>query len=507
MQYCVKPLLSVTLLASLAACGGGSSNSGNETHGNPPVTSTERGTLTSASVRVSQLDPAGVANQTSTFGEFGAQVLAATGAPKCGIDVHRFAYNTVGAAGEKTTASAALMVPTACPGKHPLLLYGHGSSEFRNISLTDLRPTAPYGATAITIAAMFAAQGYIVVAPNYAGYDSSTLNYHPHHIAEQNGKEMIDALSAARKALASLPQPAEENGKLFLSGYSEGGYVTMATHRAMQEAGITVTASAPQSGNYAESVSYEALFSTPGAFDDLGQVEPEQMLQYAMQFTAWQKQTGKLYSSPTELYSAAYAAGIETAAPTSLAIDKLVSSGVLAPFLLANDMPNYAGLSPAQKAHFGSPDKSLIKTDFLVRVLADAKANPCPVTAAAEPLACKPGHPLRTAWLSNDLRSWTPRAPMLLCGGHGDGEVPFQNTELSLAYFQAHGVGPGLVAKLDVDSDSTAGDPYGAAKAAFRTARATVVRNGGDPASPAPYHGYMAFSACHIAVRDYFSKF
>ena len=30
------------------------------------------------------------------------------------------------------------------------------------------------------MAAVFAAQGYIVVAPNYAGYDGSTLDYHPY---------------------------------------------------------------------------------------------------------------------------------------------------------------------------------------------------------------------------------------------------------------------------------------------------------------------------------------
>jgi len=32
---------------------------------------------------------------------------------------------------------------------------------------------------ALIMAAVFASQGYIVVAPNYAGYDSSTLPYHP----------------------------------------------------------------------------------------------------------------------------------------------------------------------------------------------------------------------------------------------------------------------------------------------------------------------------------------
>jgi len=51
------------------------------------------------------------------------------------------------------------------------------------------------------IAAMFAAHGYIVVAPNYAGYDTSSLSYHPFLNGEQQSKEHDDALTAARTAL------------------------------------------------------------------------------------------------------------------------------------------------------------------------------------------------------------------------------------------------------------------------------------------------------------------
>ena len=46
---------------------------------------------------------------------------------------------------------------------------------------------------ALVLAALFASQGYIVVAPNYAGYDSSTLPYHPYLVADQQSKDMIDA--------------------------------------------------------------------------------------------------------------------------------------------------------------------------------------------------------------------------------------------------------------------------------------------------------------------------
>ena len=57
---------------------------------------------------------------------------------------------------------------------------------------------------------MFAAQGYIVVAPNYAGYDISTLGYHPFLNADQQSGEMMDILAAARTALPNTlaPPPA-----------------------------------------------------------------------------------------------------------------------------------------------------------------------------------------------------------------------------------------------------------------------------------------------------------
>jgi hypothetical protein len=42
----------------------------------------------------------------------GSLLLQLAGAPKCGIDVFKLQYYTVGGAGESTTASAAVMVPT-----------------------------------------------------------------------------------------------------------------------------------------------------------------------------------------------------------------------------------------------------------------------------------------------------------------------------------------------------------------------------------------------------------
>ena len=496
------------LTAALSGCGGSSSD-----EAPPPVidNSGVRGSLIeNPPPRVLSLDPAGVKAQIASFGSLGTLLADSAGAPKCGIDVHHFEYATVGAAGEKTTASGALMVPTgndpACTGGRPLMMYAHGSSEVHGVDMTDLTPQAPYGITSIEIAALFVAQGWVVIAPNYAGYDTSTLTYHSHHIADQESKDMIDALGAARKSFASLPHPVTDNGKLFLTGHSEGGYVTMATVRAMQQAGIAVTAASPSSGNYAESAGYEALVSTPGALDGISAVTPDDILKYAMQFTAWQKADGDLYQSPTEIYPAAYAPTMETIGPSDTPAATLVAQGRLPAHLLANDEPDYPTLSPLQQANFGQPDQSLIKTSYLQAAVADAAANPCPFTSTTEPLACTPTNAVRKAWHRNDLRTFAPTVPLLMCGGHGDSEVPFVNTTLTYAYFQNHGAVASALTALDVDSATTAGDPWATAKATFIAVRNGLIAAGGDPSSTDNYHS-LAQAACGVAARDFFKTF
>ncbi len=506
-------LLCLAACASLAGCGGGAGGGASTVPVLPlPVDPLERGALVqNPPQRLQSLDPAAVSVAASQFGLFGSQLLSVAGSPVCGIDIHQVEYVTVGAAGEPTRASAALMVPTgaapACSGKHPMLLYGHGSSVLKRVNMADLRPSANYGMASVSVATLFAAQGYIVLAPNYAGYDTSTLNYHPHHIADQNAKDMIDALSAARKALPKLATPVLENGKLFLSGYSEGGYVTMATHRAMQALGVTVTASAPLSGNYAESYGFETSLGHPELFAQSPLPSASDMLDRTIQFTAWQKAYGNLYANPAELYPAAFAPFMETLGPTSSTLAVLSSSGQVPLYLLGKDMPNVAALPAAQQAWYGPPESSLLKSSYIAPLLADIAAIPCPATSSINPLACATRHPARLAWFKNDLRTWTPAAPMLMCGGHGDTEVYFDNAVMSYAYFQAHGLAPNLVTVLDVDSPTSANDPYALAKASFIAARKVLLGLGEDPDSLENYHGTTAFAGCTVASRDFFSKF
>jgi len=501
----------VILAATSAGCGGGASPA--PAPAPTPVVvdnSGLRGSLIrNPPDRVLSLSAAQVATQAALFGDYGQRLNALAGAARCGVDVRHFEYATVGAASETTTASGALMVPTgsdpACAGPRPILLYAHGSSQVRATNMADLTPAAPYGLVSMELAALYAAQGWIVVAPNYAGYDRSTLTYHPHHIADQEAKDMMDALAAARKALPGLPQPAADNAQLFLTGHSEGGYVTMATVRAMQQAGIVVTAAAPSSGAYAESINWESTLVTPGALDDLSAISADAILKFAMQFTAWQKADGDLYQSPAELYPAGYAATMETIGPSDTPAATLVAQGRLPGHLLANDEPGYAALTPYQQAFYGTPDESLIKTSFLQAVIADEAAHPCPFMSTTEPLACTRANPVRDAWFRNDLRTFTPTLPLLMCGGHDDPEVWFENSVLTSAYFDSHGVAANRVTVLDVDSPAAANDPYAPAKATFVQVRQAIAATGAD--TRAYYHGDIVAAACQVAARDFFKTF
>ena len=265
--------------------------------------------------------------------------------PDCGIDVYRIDYQTVDPAGVLTPVSGALMVPddsaTQCQGARPIVLYAHGTNTDISFNMADLESSN--NTESLLMAAMFASEGYIVVAPNYAGYDSSTLGYHPYLNGDQQSKDMIDALTAARSALPTAEAAATtDGGQLMVTGYSQGGFVAMATHRALQDAGETVTASAPMSGPYALSAFADAVFQ--------GQVTGGSPVNLTLLLTSYQNAYGNLYASTTDVYEPQYAADIETLLPSASSLSDLVAQGQIPDDAVFSSTPPdaaYAGMTPA----------------------------------------------------------------------------------------------------------------------------------------------------------------
>jgi hypothetical protein len=454
----------------------------------------------------------------------------------CGVDVQYIKYGTLGGKDEPTTASAALMVPTGtaaqCTGARPIVLFAHGTAVEKRYNLADFTDTTnPAYGQAQLLASLFAAQGYIVVAPNYAGYDSSTLPYHPFLVAAQQSKDMIDALAAAKTALPSLISAPTASTKLFITGYSQGGHVAMATHRALQDAGVTVTASAPMSGPYAMGLYGDAIVG--------GQVPAGSTTLMPMVLNGYQKTYGTLYTTPTDYYESNYASGIEAAFPGSYTYTSLVTSGIVPELTIFSSTapagisgvtpptstdPNptvAAGQNALWAAGFGTSNlvKNLVRQTYLI----DAATNPSTAGNTVPPVTT--GHPLRTALKTNDLRSWTtgPARPMLLCGGSSDPTVYYAaNTSIMAGIWSAQVTG-GLVTVLDVDSSTARTDAFESARLAFRSSLATVqtdaataaAQAGGDATAQATaagkatlayYHSGVA-PYCTAAARGFFSLF
>jgi hypothetical protein len=530
-------LLSAALTAAvLVGCGDSSQTSA-------VATSTAHGTLAeNPPFRIASLDAATLQAQLGATAT-GAQLLEITGNPACGVDFYHLEFWTLGGAGETTESSGALMVPTgaapACSGPRPIVLYAHGTNPNKLLNIADVTDTT--NTEGILIAAMFAAQGYIVVAPNYAGYDISTLGYHPFVNAVQQSGEMIDILTAARTALPNtLSSATMDSGKLFVTGYSEGGHVAMATQRALQQSGATVTAAAPLSGPYALEAFGDALFLGDV---DLGSTEFAPLLT-----TSYQKAYGNIYSAPSDVYSATYASGIETLLPSDTPIDTIFATGLLpetALFDSTTPVVSFAGnaaasaeltaiLSVPGSANYPLPttaqtplfalgfgDPYLINNSYRVSYALDAFSNPdgaVPTPSAGVPLAAsEPTQTLRQAFYKNDLRNggWQPSSPTLLCGGDADPTVYFSVNTGTMAAFWAPLVQAGLITVLDVSA--TPSGAFAAVQTGFQASQAAelaylqTAAGGGlslAAAEQALVEGYHESVApfCAAAARAFFSQ-
>ena len=71
------------------------------------------------------------------------------------------------------------------------------------------------------LAAMYAAQGYAVVATDYLGFAKSSYSYHPYLHADSEASSVIDSIRAARQAMPMVG--GSLSGKVMLTGYSQGG--------------------------------------------------------------------------------------------------------------------------------------------------------------------------------------------------------------------------------------------------------------------------------------------
>jgi len=313
----------------------------------------------------------------------------------------------------------------------------------------------------------------------------------------------------------------------------------MATQRALQGAGVTVAGVAGMSGPYAlEAFGDAILFGNV----DLGSTVFTPLLS-----TSYQKEYGNIYSTPSDMYSATYANGIETLLPSTTPIDTIFAEGLLPETALFDSttpvvtstgnatlnaeltallkVPGSPGYplpstpqTPLFAAGFGSP--YLLNNSYRVSYAIDAALNPdgaVPTPRLGVPLATHaPTQPLRLAFYKNDLRggAWAPDSPTLLCGGDADPTVFFSVNTGTMAAFWSPLVQAGLITVLDVNAAPSG--PFAALQSGFQESQAAQFAfyesAAGGSLSPAAaqqlivegYHTSVA-PFCSAAARAFFS--
>lgn len=161
------------------------------------------------------------------------------------VKLYRIFYSSENA-GEKIVLSGMVAIPQK-PDKEPLTHYQYHHGTLLPVNL----PIVPVGLDAPslcdgeqgrgkpeqfemrTLGLVPASNGYFVSLPDYAGYSVSKDEEHPYGISTELAKQSVDMIKASKTF--AKEKGIELTKDLYLSGYSEGGYAAVATHKMIEE--------------------------------------------------------------------------------------------------------------------------------------------------------------------------------------------------------------------------------------------------------------------------------
>ena len=158
------------------------------------------------------------------------------------VQVYKMVYRTTFNETE-ITASGLLFLPQNLTAEAQIVSIHHGT--------TFVKDDVPSVSGEFSGVELFASAGYVAIMPDYLGYGESAEVFHPYYDREHSALAVTDMVLATGEFLASEGIPFD--GRLFLTGYSEGGYVTMAAAHAIETGALpnfSLTAVAAGAGGY-----------------------------------------------------------------------------------------------------------------------------------------------------------------------------------------------------------------------------------------------------------------
>lgn len=359
-----------------------------------------------------------------------------------------------------TKASGVICVPKGMTQARPdLLSYQHGT--------VVLREHAPSGGGlardrnyALAIAASL---GYVVALPDYLGLGPSSTGLHPYAHRRSSATATVDLLRAVRTLIATDPGlkmdvPLGLSDKLFLMGYSQGGYVTLATQREIEEKHSTefvITASAPSEGPYDLSGVMLPHFGDCNAHGNASQL-PYLLLSYNPIYHYFQQ--------ATEIMVSPYAFSIPPLFDG--AHDLNAMNCALNPYCAISDPPPGDACVPPPALKIQITPKHTI---VLPSMYPPQSPSHILQPAFVQDYFTNPNSVIRAIVKENDLTTgWTPSSPTRLYHCVADQAVPVENAINAFGHFNssAPGCAPhcapnvDLILNPDVGLNHDSGYPY-----------------------------------------------
>ncbi|MCP4644307.1 MAG: hypothetical protein GY851_27945 [bacterium] len=312
-----------------------------------------------------------------------------------GVWLYRVQYWTTTPNGEATLASGLVCVPKARTLRGAIS-YQHGTATNRHLA-----PSAPTLLESGLGSALFAGGGYILCAADYVGLGINR-EVHPYLHAQGTANAVIDLLKATDTFAEHLERKWPSS--LYLVGFSQGGYSTMAAHRALEsldDPRFQVVACAP----------------IAGVFDLAGVTFPD-------------------FLERTSAYHAAYLAYLVNAYAS--AYDQPLNSVLtdsyaeLVPTLFDGEHDEWVVAQSMPKE-----PRALFRKEFL-----EAYDNQQP-------------HWLMTALVENGVFKWTPKAPVRIYFGERDQTVSPTEGKAAVDEFTKRGCDASLVSIGQYDHGGT----------------------------------------------------
>ena len=190
-----------------------------------------------------------------------AKITVAYSPARNGARLYRVTYpSVIPERGNRPTVTTGLLAVPDLPGtSFPMVSYQHGT-VYGKQEVPSFIAQSPE--TALMVA-QFAGQGYIVVGADYFGLGLST-EPEGYMVKASQQQATADLLAASRSVLEVMKLSSP---KLFLAGWSQGGFVTMALLEKLEADGIAVNAAATASAPVDVYVALSGFLDFPRPLD------------------------------------------------------------------------------------------------------------------------------------------------------------------------------------------------------------------------------------------------